>query len=175
MQKSKINLLMGVGIALCFLGSNSFCQYSKWEIEAAIKYLKKRQVLDNLIKLTEEDQAKLASRPDVLIACYEILRQTEQMKTLLNQKIAQIETLIHNPVGDSLSNKIDSTEVREEFISQVVAEVEMNLENFTDIIRMKKDLEFIYVRIDSLESKMKILNGKIDLLFYERKLKKSEQ
>jgi hypothetical protein len=161
MVKPQIRYILIIGLGAFILVSPLYSQYSKWEIEAAIEYLKKHQILDNLIKLTQEDPAKLASRPDVLIACYEIIRELEKMEKTLNHKITRLKSLAQSFEEDTLKTENNSERIEQILIDRVIAEVESNLDNFSNIINFKKDLELLNIRVDSLFKQIEYLSTQI--------------
>jgi len=83
-------------IFLCFLifvisSANLRAQYSRAEIDRAVNYLTERGILTGLVALTTQDRTKLTSRPDVLMACYEIMRELDSAEEQLLEKTSSID------------------------------------------------------------------------------------
>lgn len=159
----KILTVIILGFVLLGCVSSVYGQYSRWEIEAAIEYLQKRQILDNLIKLTEADRAKLTSRPDVLIACYEIMREIDRHNAGFKGDISRLEAGLNNlkvaMIAPSSQNNGD-----DELVRKVLNEVEANLDNFRNMVKLKSELTTINELIADTNKKLVDTNAKVSQL-----------
>jgi hypothetical protein len=128
--KFKIQLMMMLVLlmSLAFI-TPGFTQYDPDQLNIVIQQLKAKKLLTNLVELTQIDNKQAATRADLIMACYVVIRHLEENADLneLNQKLSKLQNSVANlekrGVGKGRSIPEDS------LVQRVLAKVEQNLDN----------------------------------------------
>jgi hypothetical protein len=122
-KKNKYDFFL-LSLLAIFILNNRFLysQYSQAEINRAVTYLSEKGLLSNLVALTEQDRTKLTSRPDVLMACYDILASIDQVEDRLISRtdaIDQSVTQIRSRLSQQTPENVDYNALVRRVLSEV--------------------------------------------------------
>lgn len=97
-MKHKLLIVVIIISAVFLSNERSWSQYTDAQINFVINKLKEKNLLPTLIELTGADSRQSASRADVLMACYLIVRHFDENTDIagLNLKLTQLQTSVKN-------------------------------------------------------------------------------
>ena len=136
-------------------------QYSQAEINRAVRYLSDRGVLNSLAALTTQDRTKLTSRPDVLMACYEIMKELDSVEERLTAKTNAIDRSL-NEIRSSIARGGTSGVGYETMVTRVLSEVEGRFANSEDALRTKQTIESLQAQNTQLEIQLQELRDALN-------------
>ena len=115
-----------------------------------------RGMLQGIVALTTQDRTKLTSRPDVLMACYEIMRELDSIEAQLSaransiaQSVKEIRTMV--TLGGGANVEYDA------LVTRVLNEVEKGLPDSREALQAKQSLESLQAQNVRIERDLKAL------------------
>lgn len=140
-------------MTIFFFSERAFSQYDDAQIKFVIEKLKAKNLLGNLIELTQADSRQSATRADVLFACYLVVRYLDDNSDIagLNQKLIQLQNSIKNlerPTG-----RVTTSE--EVLVQRVVEQVEKKLSARKSSEDTNKELNELRNTIDEMKTAVK--------------------
>lgn len=145
-------VFVGLWIILFISNDVAFSQYNDPEINYAIRKLREWKLLDQVTLLAEQDRRQSATRADLLITCYQIIREMKRMNIYkverdLDQLKLAVSELKTNPGS---SNTIPST-TESLLIQRTLNKVESNLSNMQPVKNLEKETNDLQAKVNALK------------------------
>ncbi|MCI0514767.1 hypothetical protein L0128_16245 [candidate division KSB1 bacterium] len=135
------------------LSNDLFSQYDDAQLKFAIQKLREKNLLSNLIDLTQADSRQSATRADVLMACYLIVRYLDENSNLagINQNLTQLQKSVK-----TLERQGGRPGSEEVLIQRVLEQVQKTLPQSTTQAtnEMNKDIQQLQTQIETLKNEL---------------------
>ena len=141
---------------LLFSMTQTWAQYSRAEIDRAVNYLTDRGMLQGIVALTTQDRTKLTSRPDVLMACYEIMRELDSIEAQLSARTNSIDQRV-NEIRTMVTRGGGANVEYDALVTKVLNEVEKGLPDSREALQAKQSLESLQAQNVRIERDLKAL------------------
>jgi hypothetical protein len=133
-----------------------FSQPDKAQVQYAIKKLKEKRLLDDLIRLTELDNRQSATRADLLVACYLVVREMDNLDiAAVKSQLKRLQTSVNRIERKPQSAGADTLDFEKELVQRLLISVEENLPNFSRIQKMEKEISELKTTLDEIKNSMK--------------------
>lgn len=147
-----MGLMITSGLVFC---QQSWAQYDEDQVKTVIQQLKARNLLTSYIELTQADSRQSATRADLLVACYLVIRFLEDNPGLagLNQQLTRLQTSVtrlekQRGTGGSYSNE-------ELLVQKVLEKVEQNLQKESAPENVIKELSDLQASVETIKKSLK--------------------
>lgn len=157
----KHSILFMICLSIILSIPKARAQYSRAEIDRAVEYLTNRGVLTGLVASTTQDRTKLTSRPDVLMACYEIMQQLDN----LEEQLATRTNTIDQSIRDirSRSGRVGGSNVDyDTLVRRVLGEVEKKLPDMQANPVTEQSINTIRAKNAQIERDLEALRNALD-------------
>lgn len=133
-----------------------FSQPDKAQVQYAIKKLKEKRLLDDLIRLTELDNRQSATRADLLVACYLVVREMDNLDiTAVKNQLKRLQTSVNRIERKPQSAGADTLDFEKELVQRLLISVEENLANFSRIQKMEKEISELRMTLEEIKKSVK--------------------
>lgn len=116
-------------------------QYTTAQIQHAQNKLQEWGILDYLVRQSSQDEQQVTTRADVLVACYEIMKELKRVETSIGQNSNALNSIRQNmselasrPVQEGLTTSEDR------LIENVTNQVFANMKHMPEIRDLQKDV-----------------------------------
>jgi len=149
-QLFKFAVLVVVISAFCF-ADQAFSQYDDQQIQFVINKLKEKNLLGNLIDLTRADSKQSATRADLLVACYLIVRYMDDNSDIagLNKKLTQLENSLKNLERQGTRSASEGV-----LVQRVLEQVEKKIKTDQPQVEMNQELNELRTNIRTIENRL---------------------
>jgi len=149
-QLRKFMVLVIIIAAFCS-SEQAFSQYDDQQIQFVISKLQEKNLLSNLIDLTRADSRQSATRADVLVACYLVVRYLDDNSDIagLNRKLTQLQNSVQTleqQGGRSASDEV--------LVQRVLARVEKSLPQSQPAVpdEINKEIDQLHTTVDAIKN-----------------------
>lgn len=125
-----------------YSAEQAFSQYSSPEIQYAISKLREWKLLDQLTQLTEQNSQAAATRADLLITCYQIVRELKRLDVdELQNGLNRLQTSVTRmeSISSSTPSNVPSFTNENELIRRILNLVEENLKTMEPVQKLEND------------------------------------
>lgn len=145
-------LFLLICIMVFFLNTALHAQYSAAQIQHAQNELKKWGLLDYLVEKANIDPDQVTTRADVLVACYEIMKELKSYDENLQRNNQSLNNIQRNVSELSEAKAETGLNVSEQqLIEKVTNQVFSGLKHMPEIIDVNTEIQNIKRRIQQVE------------------------
>lgn len=150
----KLNVFIILIIASFFFSERVFSQYDDQQIQFVISKLKEKNLLSNLIDLTRADSRQSATRADVLVACYLVVRYLDDNSDIagLNRKLTGLQSSVQ-----ALEKQGGRSPSEEMLVQRVLERVEKSLPQSQAPLpgEMNQQIDELRTTVDSIKNALR--------------------
>jgi len=160
-MRSIVPKMVLLGLLFFCLPVSLQAQYSQAEISRAVQYLSNRGILNSLAALTTQDRTKLTSRPDVLMACYEIVKDLDRVEERMTARTNTINQSL-SEIRSSVARGGTPSAAYETMVTRVLSEVEGRFANSEEALRSQQSIESLQAQNTRIETELQELRDALN-------------
>jgi len=138
-------------IALVLFGllmETSHAQFTDAEIQYYVRKVQERKILDQLAQAAQKESRQSATRADVLIACYQVIKEIDNYKIgELKDQVKKCQELLQKV---KLENPANLTDTERKISQNIMKQIDERLKNLNLPNKQKDDSEAIIAAIKEL-------------------------